>query len=162
MKNFKERLTELEDEYRQKVKALMQEKREQEKTDSTPQLGDSYFYILDNGVIGLAFWHDNKFDRERLEYENVFITLEDAKDEVKETKIRRELKKWKRLHDSKKATWGAGSDSKFFIVYDYINEKLESQGNYCCKHNDIYFSSEEIANECIKEFEDDLTWLLTR
>ena len=162
MKNFEERLNDLEKEYKQKVKALMQEKRKQEKADSIPKLGDSYFYVLDNGTIALAFWHNNKFDRERLECGNVFITLEDIKDEVKEEKIRRELKRWKKLHDNKKTVWGAGSGSKYFIIYDYINEKLEAQGNYCCKHDDIYFSSEEIANECIKEFEDDLTWLLTR
>jgi len=52
--------------------------------------------------------------------------------------------------------WEIGNKPKYCIGYDYARKKLFGNYRFTVRHNDIYFSSEEICEKAIKEIEEDI------
>lgn len=56
-----------------------------------PQRGDDYYYIRGNGEILRAYYNDALFDKERLEFGNMFKTKEEAEFKREQLKVLHEL-----------------------------------------------------------------------
>lgn len=56
-----------------------------------PQRGDEYYYIRGNGEILRVYYKDDLFDKERLEFGNMFKTKEEAEFKREQLKVLHEL-----------------------------------------------------------------------
>ena len=100
-----------------------------------------------------AIWHNDDNDHNRLRFGNVFLTEEDAKFASERLKVIAELKKYaKKFSDEE---WLNQSIEKHYIIFDYEDHVINI--GYVCvtKVSDIYFESEEKAQEAIESVGED-------
>ena len=110
--------------------------------------GDSYFFLTALGTIMTGIWHNDDSDHDRLRFGNVFLTEEDAKFASERLKVITELKKYAKEFSDEE--WLNQSIVKHYIIFDYEDHVINI--GYVCftKVSDIYFESEEKAQEAIK------------
>lgn len=110
--------------------------------------GDSYLFLTNLGTIMTGIWRNDDSDYNRLRFGNVFLTEEDAKFASKRLKVIAELKKYAKEFSDEE--WMNQSIEKHFITFDYEDHAINI--DYVCstKVSDIYFESEEKAQETIK------------
>ena len=115
--------------------------------------GDSYFSLTALGTIMTGIWHNDDIDHNRLRFGNVFLTEEDAKFASKRLKVIAELKKYAKEFSDEE--WMNQSIVKHFITFDYEDHAINI--GYVCstKVSDIYFESEEKAQEATKAVGED-------
>ena len=111
--------------------------------------GDRYFFLMVSGIVQEGIWRndDSNFDMER-RIGNTFLTIEDAKFASERLKVIAELKKYAKEFSDEE--WLNQSIVKHFIIFDYEDHAINI--GYVCstKVSDIYFESEEKAQEAIK------------
>ena len=116
--------------------------------------GDTYFFLTALGTIMTGIWHNDDIDHNRLRFGNVFLTEEDAKFASKRLKVIAELKKYAK--DFSDEEWMNQSIVKHFIIFDYEDHAINIGYVLCStKVSDIYFESEEKAQEAIKAVGED-------
>ena len=110
--------------------------------------GDRYFFLTISGIVQEGIWRndDSNFDRERIG--NAFLTEEDAKFASERLKVIAELKKYAKEFSDEE--WMNQSIVKHYIIFDYEDHVINI--GYVCftKVSDIYFETEEKAQEDIK------------
>ena len=116
-----------------------------------PQTNDIYYYIYSAGNIFENTWVNIYNDEIRYEIGNCFKTREEADFMVERLKVINELKRFAIEHNECEIDWYDTNQAKYFISYDLINEEIVYCLNNFLKHNDIYFTSKEIAMNCVKE-----------
>ncbi len=115
--------------------------------------GDSYFSLTALGTIMPAIWHnvDSDWNRERIG--NVFLTEEDAKFAIERLEVIAELKKYAKEFSDEE--WEKTNLPKYYLYFD-CNNYVISIGSMCfSKRNDIYFETEEKAQEAIEAVGED-------
>lgn len=110
--------------------------------------GDGYFYLFNTGTIENAVWSCHQIDDDRLFIGNVFLTKEDAKFASERLKVIAELKKYAKEFSDEE--WMNQSIVKHFIMFDYEDHAINIGYVLSTKISDIYFESEEKAQEVIK------------
>lgn len=145
-------------EYKNKINELIDKNKEDE---NEFKAGDEYYIINSDGNIIISIWDDNEFDHYRSMFGNVFKTEKEAEDKLKELKIVTKVNKWIKKHDKVKLNWNDESQVKWYIYYNYYYNELTSSNTYVCKSEPFHFSSINLVEQCINEFEDDLKWLFT-
>lgn len=115
--------------------------------------GDSYFSLTALGTIMPAIWHNVGSDWNRERIGNVFLTEEDAKFASERLKVIAELKKYAKEFSDEE--WLNQSIVKHYIIFDYEDHVINI--GYVCftKVSDIYFESEEKAQEAIEAVGED-------
>ena len=115
--------------------------------------GDSYFSLTALGTIMPAIWHNVGSDWNRERIVNVFLTEEDAKFASERLKVIAELKKYAKEFSDEE--WLNQSIVKHLIIFDYEDHAINI--GYVCstKVSDIYFESEEKAQEATKAVGED-------
>lgn len=115
--------------------------------------GDSYFSLTALGTIMPAIWHNVGSDWNRERIGNVFLTEEDAKFASERLKVIAELKKYAKEFSDEE--WLNQSIVKHYIIFDYEDHAINI--GYVCftKVSDIYFESEEKAQEATKAVGED-------
>lgn len=117
------------------------------------KVGDRY-YCLD--AIGEAFqsiWYDEKKDKNRLSIGNVFLTKEDAEFAIERLKVIAELKKYAKEFSDEE--WKNCNLEKYCIRYDYRFCIVDVTVSLSLKGTELYFESEEKAEEAIKAVGED-------
>ena len=119
-----------------------------------PKIDDIYYYICSSGIIDYVNWKDTEIDNQRYALGNCFRTKEEAEFEVEKLKVIAELKRFA-LEHNEPIDWNNVKQNKYFIYFYYKDEMIDVDFWQTLKHNDIYFTSEELAQQAIKEIGED-------
>lgn len=114
-----------------------------------PKFGDTYYYICVYGEVREDVWTDTEFDKAVYALGNCFESKEKAEFEVERLKVIAELKRFAEEHNEP-FDWN-DRITVHYMAYDYLEKKVCIYFTVDIKSNDIYFSSEEIAQQAIKE-----------
>ena len=117
-----------------------------------PKAGEAYYTIRpDYGGIFWVQWNGNEFDEFRWAIGFVFKTQEEAEFALEKMMVKAELERYAREHnDPKKEEWN-GDNSHYSIGFDYVNSKIYICHVYETQYDEIYFTSEKIAENAIAE-----------
>lgn len=113
--------------------------------------GEIYEYLIHNTYDMDAYDRGNY-------YSNRTVAEHNARGDTLKQKVRRFAVE----HRIKELDWDNSLQDKFFIVYDYLQKRLE----YCITDDQrnfgtIYFDSEEVTQAAIEKFKDELIWYFT-
>lgn len=123
-------------------------------------------YFIDNlqsTILSKIFDITNMNDVKRFENGSFFETIEEAKHHLKERKLLFEIHQWtKEKNKGWVPDWENLDQQKYYIFYDYFREDLCISYRSSTSTIDKlpYFKSEEIAQECIKLFGDEIIEVL--
>lgn len=113
-----------------------------------PQKTEEYFYIsTDDDLAWAKSFEDVPFDRNQYAFGNCFKTREEAEFIAEKLKVIAKLKRF--------ADCNSCGNLKYVLVYSLtLNCILVCSENFH-KRNDVYFSTEEIAEKAIKAIGED-------
>lgn len=113
---------------------------------------DIYYSITGNGCSVNTIESETTYDNVYYEFGNYFKTKEEAEFARKKQYVYQKLKDYALEHNVEAIDWSNEYSSKFCIAYDYHNDKLFIDDMQTVKYpNTIYFTSEKIAENAIKE-----------
>lgn len=119
-----------------------------------PAYRKKYFYINMYGDVCDAGYYKYTIDDRRFELGNLFETEEQAKFAVEKQKLYIELKHYALEHNEYEIDWGDERQCKYCIILS--RGKISAADYYSVQNlNQIYFTSEEIAQNAIKEIGED-------
>lgn len=123
------------------------------KTVHDLKVWDRYYCLDAIGEASQSIWYDEKKDKNRLSIGNVFLTKENAEFAIERLKVIAELKKYAKEFSDEE--WQNQSIVKHYIIFDYEDHVINI--GYVCftKVSDIYFESEEKAQEAIEAVGED-------
>ena len=110
--------------------------------------GDRYFFLTVSGAVQRGMWcgDSNDFNRERIG--DTFLTAEDAKFASERLKVIAELKKYAKEFSDEE--WKNYDLIKHCIRYDCQNFRVFVSCCFLSKGAELYFETEEKAQEAIK------------
>lgn len=119
------------------------------------------YYVNYADGYGLATESFDSIDANRYEKANYFSNETLAKDIQRAQTLQRKL--WRRSAElCEKVDWRNPETKKYYIIYDYEDDELGV--DFCIFGRgleEIYFDTEEHAEQAIKEFKDELIWYFT-
>lgn len=120
------------------------------------------YYVNYADGYGLATESFDSIDANRYEKANYFSNETLAKDIQRAQTLQRKL--WRRSAElCEKVNWRNPETKKYYIIYDYEDDELGV--DFCIFGRgleEIYFDTEEHAEQVIEEFKDELLWYFTK
>lgn len=113
----------------------------------TPQVGDDVWYI-DAYEAGVFEWKGVESDWALFRIGNCFKTKAECEFVIEKLAVINELKEFAARYNSV-VDWSNYMQPKWYLVYSFIDNKIDVASLFVRQQNDIYFSSEEIAEEAI-------------
>lgn len=112
-----------------------------------PKKGTPYWFIGSGGIISNPLiWDDSQTDKEFWSIGNVFLTKEEAEQEVERRKIHQELQE---LAGFWEPDWGGGYKKAYIIEYDRSIVGVTWIDSSWKIANIIYFETEQLAQSAI-------------
>lgn len=104
------------------------------------------------------------YDNDRYENANYYTDISLAEWCIRNDTLNRKMRRWAAEHNDEPIEWGRKNakpvQEKWFINYLSDRNSLEVLQEYTyMSSNEIYFSSERIAWEAVKQFGDEIKWL---
>ena len=163
IKEFDERHKALRDEY---ISKLEDDKKEFELT--YPEHEETLYYISNASanICDIYFFDNDNLSKTAFEHGLYFKTEEEAEQYLKERKLLFKLQQWaKEKNEGWVLNWGDDSQKKVFIYcFKTLKGNLELTYKITWNINELpklpYFKSEEIAQECIDLFGDEIKEVL--
>jgi len=129
-----------------------------------PEYNETYYYVNSAKEVDFNLWSNDSIDNYRYKTRNVFRTGKEA-----EQKLHAIKKKYKildvieELNEDWKPNWANKFERKYFLYYMIDNKEWDI--DFFTHHKELpdefYFKSEEIGNQLIQEFDDNLKYLFT-
>lgn len=163
IKEYDEKAKVLRDEF---ISKLEDDKKEFELT--YPEHEETLYYISNTSanIRDIYFFDNDKFSKTAFEHGLYFKTEEEAEQHLKERKLLFKLKQWaKEKNDGWELDWEDDSQEKVFIYcFKNLKENLELTYKRTWNINKFtklpYFKTQEIAQECIDIFGDEIKEVL--
>lgn len=112
-------------------------------------------YYCAEGIEAEDYYNNDQFDKDMISIGNYFKTKEQAERALFEQNLRLKLRKF--AEDNNKEIYWDNGKEKYYIFFDYINSKIIIDMCRCTRNfSQIYFSSQEIAEKAIEQFQDEL------
>lgn len=155
------------EELQQKVKRLEEEiinlklKLEEKKPYEVevPENIENYYYVDEGGDIKRAFIFNETWVKKVYQNGLIFKTEEEAEKYDKERILLFKLHKWEEGHNGGwTPNWNDCNETKYFIIFDklYKTFKIDCYARIKPFSKLPYFKSEEIAEQFIKEFGEEI------
>ncbi|WP_425540016.1 hypothetical protein [Microaceticoccus formicicus] len=136
----------------------LEEKWEQEqKTIYNLEKGDTYWFI-DGFIPFLTFWKDNSTDIAQLTHGNIYLTEQDAKDEIKARKL---IAKAKKSQKGFKPDWEKDDEEKHYLYYNHYLVIETSTYTHNVPTKLGYWSDFYDMRNFVNENKEDLIWFFT-
>ena len=117
---------------------------------------DTFYYIAGNGCTVDTVESETDYDDNYYQFGNYFKTLDEAKIAREKQYVYQQLKDYAAEHNTKEINWDNYSLDKFCIAYDYQDNDLFIDVMQITKYpNTVYFTSEKIVKDAIKEIGED-------
>ena len=116
-----------------------------------------YFYVGDDGKV----YEDNDMytvtDNARYKIANYSTVKSKMEFKALRDNLLSRMQRWADIHNEEKIDWDNSEQRKYLIYYDYDDNKFCFTYVYYVRDlGQIYFTSEEIANQCLEEFKEEL------
>ena len=119
-------------------------------------MNEIYYSIAEDGNIVGSVENDTFYDESCWKFGNYYNTTEEAEFAKQKQLIYQELKRYALEHNTEEIDWTNNSSSKFYITYGYQNNELIIDNMQTIKSpNTVYFTSEKIAENAIKDIGED-------
>lgn len=117
-----------------------------------PEVGEKFYTLFGDGSINELTWLNHADIIKRYEIGNCFKTEKEAEFALERQKVITELKRYALEHNEKEIDWYVHGTCKYYVQYDYVNNKLNISHTRYFKNNNLsmYFTSEKIAKAAIK------------
>lgn len=121
-----------------------------------PKNNELYYILKNEGTI-IEDYYTHSVDKRRYLIGNCFKTREEAEFALERQKVITELKRYALEHNEKEIDWYNHCVLKYYIQYDYVNNKLNIVSTRYSKSNisSMYFTSDKIAQSAIKAVGED-------
>lgn len=122
-----------------------------------PEGGDNYWFITSNGTLFQTMCIEGENDTEQISIGNFFRTKEEAKFMIEKLKVLQELREYAAEHNEGEIDWSNPKQGKCIITFNHKHKEINAH-NIMHQTKDIgqvYFTSEKIAKEAIKEVGED-------
>lgn len=146
--NLNVNMENLTEEERNQLLALIKKSTEEKPKVWKPKNGEIYYFLTSYADIDITIWANDAPDKCKYAIGNCFRTHEEAEFAVEKLKVIAELKRFAQEHNEK-IDWKDGG-WKYWITYDYTGNKFFYMSTITSKRNDIYFTSEKIAQQAIE------------
>lgn len=128
-----------------------------------PKKNETYYYVSSKGRVKQNMWTDEfTTEDEQYNFYNCFQTREQAEAEAEKILIRRQLENIaRRLNKGKKPDWDDEDTKKYFIRFNYYQNRIELdrsfrqklQGTvYCLNKNFLNVAIQEVGEERLKKY----------
>ena len=126
------------------------------------QSKDNKYYYIDDSSIGQVetdYDTNRNLDCNRYNNANYYSNKKVAQNNARADTLMRELRRFAREHQQNNINWNDVLQNKYQIRYNYsFKEIIMPKSNSIRDFGAIYFDSEEIAQEAINKFRDELIW----
>ena len=123
----------------------------------TPNKGDDYYYISGDGYINSSNYNGGSCDIDYKNNINAYKTEEETERVAFEQLLHRRLVKFAFENNDKEMDWSNYKQDKFSIAYAcHSNDLFFDINTSNKKFGQVYFTSAEIVEKAIKEFNKDL------
>lgn len=140
-----------------KLEELENEMKEIDKTGyEKVEKGKLYYFNDDFGTPAAL-----PFDEDRWKNANYYNDENFAKMQARADTLWRKIRRWQALND-KPVDIHSCDSIKHYIYYRIMERNLMVDWCQYTVSAEVYFSSKERAEECIKEFKDELNWYFTK
>lgn len=119
-----------------------------------------WYYAIERAGFATTLADNSDYDNQMFNVANYFNNKEYAEYIAFKETLMRKLDKFAWKHNAKVVDWYDCS-TKYYIKFEIDIKKFRISRCISCRSNDIYFTSEEIAEKAIEEFKDDLIKLYT-
>lgn len=120
-----------------------------------PQIGEMYWIIDEDGTVHNTSWGNFEIENDRWDCGNAYKTEKEAIDELEKRKVETELKRYAKMHnDLEKERWD-GENVHYELCYNVVSKRIECYSVLIPRRNQVYFTSEEIAKNALKEIGED-------
>ena len=118
---------------------------------------DTYYCVENNGEICERNEKDCTSDRWRYKIANYSTVKSKMEFKALRDNLLSRMQRWADIHNEEKIDWDNSEQRKYVIYYDYDDNRFGFTYNYYSRDlGQIYFTSEEIAKQCLKEFKEEL------
>ena len=141
----------------EELSKLKEELNKEEKGYFKPREHEEYYCIDDtSGIIKEYEWCDMNCDNICYENANCFETKEEAEKVAFEQTLFRKIRRFRDTYDKWVVDWN-DNNFKYYIRYKYDENILSVDFIKTYKDfGNIYFTSKEVAERCLKEFKEDI------
>ena len=158
----------LNEEYKNKMDALMEEYKEKikeatKKEEPFIKKGQRYFTINNYFCISKTKNLGYEDDKERIELGNCYPFTDETKDKVKKEvkliaerrKLQLQMEQFARLNNEEEIDWNDTEQHKWSLYVNYAKNEIRIDWASNCRDlNNIYFTSKEIAEKALEKFSD--------
>ena len=116
-----------------------------------------YFYVVEYRKV----YEDNDIytvtDNARYKIANYSMVKSKMEFKALRDNLLSRMQRWADIHNEEKIDWDDSEQRKYLIYYDYDDNKFCFTYVYYVRDlGQVYFTSEEIANQCLEEFKEEL------
>ena len=133
------------------LRELKEGKQEEEEEKPWPQVGDEYYVLDSGGTAEASAYDDDHTDARRMAVGNFFKTYEEAEFASNRVHVLAEMRKFAEPFDTE---WDTGK-RHYYIYYGHASEELKVESHNVKRGGELYFDSEERANDCIEAVGED-------
>lgn len=152
MENITVNMENLTEDERKQLLALV-EKGNKTKKVWKPKKNEEYFLVTSHGTISKNLWINDMINNRTYNFGNCYRAEKEAEFALEKRKVEVELKRFSDEHNDVEIDWFDNHQAKYYLWLDSCDDEfiLKIGCAYSIKTNDTYFSSEEIAEQAIKE-----------
>lgn len=121
-----------------------------------------YYYVEYDGNVDPDMDMGSDSDNNCYEVANYYSDKTVAENNARADNLMRKLRRFAVEHRETKLDWNDGEQSKWFIIYDYIRDRMYSDNWHEFRFCGVpYFDTKDTAHKAIEEFNDELIWYFT-
>ena len=118
---------------------------------------EPYYYVTSTGKVWKGIEGYTTLDNQRHKIANYSTDRSKMEFKALRDNLLSRMQRWADIHNEEKIDWNNSEQRKYVIYYDYDDNKFGFTYNYYSRDlGQIYFTSEEIARQCLKEFKEEL------
>lgn len=117
-----------------------------------PKNRERYYFINHgaNECIDYYDWDNDSLDDNLYSIGNCFRTQEEAEFALEKQKVHTELKRFALEHNETEIDWNDSDQKKYYLMYDYYENRIFTSYNKFTKTPIVYFTSKEIAEQAVE------------
>ena len=131
---------------------------EEENTDyERAEYNNQYYYVTSNGKVLKEIEKNISLDNTRHKIANYSTVKSKMEFKALRDNLLSRMQRWADIHNEDKIDWNNSEQRKYLIYYDYDDNKFYFTYVYYIRDlGQVYFTSKEIANQCLEEFKEEL------
>ena len=123
---------------------------------------EKYYHINATGGTYTDFEDNDNFNNDLYSNANYYSDETVAENNARADKLMRQLRRFAVEHNDCGLDWSNDEQTKCYIFYNYNSTPLNIGCSYVRRDfGQIYFLSDKVAKQAIKEFESELIWYFT-